>query len=183
MSKAATKTTGQDAAQELEQARRGVQDLLDRIKDGDEKVGPEDLEKAESRVRFARARLEGEERRREEEAERERLRRIEQLQERAAKELDPAPIRKLREKAEEAMSAYVAACVKHDDSVHEIGHELATLGPLPDDVRTDPAGTMLRRAAGREVNLIRPMVQVSDIARSAYRRHVERGYVDLEKPY
>ena len=68
MSETTTETREQAAAREQELAQRGVEEVLERIKDADERVEPEDLEEAESRVRFAKARIEGLERRKEEEA-------------------------------------------------------------------------------------------------------------------
>jgi hypothetical protein len=180
MSKTATKTTEQDAAAELEQAEQGVREILDRIKDGDKKVGPEDLEKAESRVRFARARLEGEERRREEEAERERLQRLEELKERAAKEFGPETVQGLREKAEKALSAYVAACVAHNTAIEEVADELSILGPLPAGWRIEhgSAGRTFS-AGGHSVFHIRPTNEVSRIAYDALREHIPHGAIEL----
>src|SRR5215203_7238591 len=83
MSEATMETREQAATRDLERAQRGVEEVLERIKDADERVGPEDLEAAESRVRFAKARLEGLERKKQEEAEQARRDRIEALKERA----------------------------------------------------------------------------------------------------
>src|SRR5215203_7341222 len=117
MSETTTETRKQAAARDLEQAQRGVEEILERIKDADEGVGPEDLEEAQSRVRFAKARLEGLERKKQEEAEQARRDRIEALRERALA-LDPAHMRKLEEKAIKALDAIVGG--------------LSTLGPLPE---------------------------------------------------
>jgi hypothetical protein len=88
MSETTTETREQAAAWDLEQAQRGVEEVLERIKDADKQVGPEDLEAAESRVRFAKARLDGLERKKQEEAEQARRDRIGALKERALT-LDP----------------------------------------------------------------------------------------------
>src|SRR5215204_4384691 len=104
MSETTTETREQAAARDLERAQRGVEEVLERIKDADELVGPEDLEKAQSRVRFAKARIEGLERKNQEEAERARRDRIGPLTERALA-LDPAHMRKLEEKARKALDA------------------------------------------------------------------------------
>ena len=84
-------TTTKTPAAELEQAQQEVEEVLERIKAGDPKVKPEDLEDAERRARFAGARVEGEERRREEEAERQRLQRLEELQKQVVREARPRP--------------------------------------------------------------------------------------------
>jgi hypothetical protein len=172
-----------DPARELERAERGVAEVLERIKAGDPKVKPEDLEAAESRVRFARALVEGEERRREEEAERERLERVRAVVERAASELDPAPVEKLGAAAREALSAYVAACVAHNARVEEISSELDLLGPLPEGVEVDHSFSSGPRVTtgGRTVPSVRPMVKVSTMAHEVLREHI-RGYIDLERP-
>jgi hypothetical protein len=179
-----TGTKAQTAEQALEQAERGVEEVLERIKDGDEEVGPEDLEAAESRVRFARARIEGEERRRIEEAERERLERIDALKERALA-LDPKALRKLEEAARKALSAYVASCVAHNVKVEEIAGELELLGPLPEGFGVDwssSSGPSVT-AGGRRSATIRPMVNVAAMAREALREHIPHGFIDLEQPY
>lgn len=173
-----------DAARELEQAQREVQEVLDRITDGDKEVGPEDLEAAERNVRFAHARLEGEERRREEEAERGRLRRLEELRERALSELDPEPILKARERARKALDAYIAACVEHNAKLDEIAGELSSLEPLPEgwSVHHGSDGASLS-AGGHSMRQTRPMVAVSEMARDTLRAHLRGGYIDLERPY
>jgi hypothetical protein len=136
MSETTTETREQAAARELELAQRGVEEVLERIKDADERVGPEDLEEAESRVRFAKARIEGLERRKEEEAEQARRDRIEALKERALA-LDPARLRKLEEKARKALDAYVAAGAAYRVELNAIVGELSALGPLPDGLEID----------------------------------------------
>jgi hypothetical protein len=178
-----TKTIEQGPARELERAEREVEEVLERIKAGDEKVKPEDLESADSRLRFARARLEGAERRQAEEAERKRLQNLRAVKERVAKELDPAPIHKLREKAAVALDAYIAACVSHNARLDEIAHLLLGLEPLPKDwaVRDGSDGVSLT-AAGQDVWRLRPMVEVSAIAHEKLRAHLP-GYIDLEQPY
>lgn len=182
MSKTATKP--QDAAQELERAEQEVQEVLDRIKDVDKDVGPEDLEAAERRVRFARARLEGEERRKEEEAERERLQRIEELKERAASDLDPEPVRKLRRKAEKALSDYVAACEEYDRRIKDVADELPPLEPLPDEWRVEHTSAGPALAVGNfNARPIRTIATVSEMAHSVLREHISRGFIDLENPY
>ncbi len=167
---------------DLERAERAVEEVLDRIKGGDRKVGPDDLEAAESRVRFARARLEGEERRREEEAENARLERLEELKERANKELDPEPMRKLRKKAEAAVSAYVAACEAHNRTVDEIAGELSNLEPLPDgwSLYAGSSGRTFT-AAGRSVRPIHTISEVSRIAYEMLRKHIPRGFIDFDR--
>ena len=139
MSETTTETREQAAARDLEQAQRGVEEVLERIKDADERVGPEDLEKAQSRVRFAKAQLEGLERRKEEEAEQARRDRIEALTERALA-LEPAHMRKLEEKARKALDAYVAAGAAYRVELNAIVGELSTLGPLPDGLEIDLNG-------------------------------------------
>jgi hypothetical protein len=136
MSETTTETREQAVARDLEQAERGVEEVLERIKDADERVGPEDLEAAESRARFAKARIEGLERRKEEEAEQARRERIEALKERALA-LDPAHVRKFEEKARKALDAYVAAGASYRAELDGIVGELSTLGPLPDGLKID----------------------------------------------
>jgi hypothetical protein len=52
MSEATMETREQAAARDLEQAQCGVEEVLERIKDADERVGPEDLEeRAKERIR------------------------------------------------------------------------------------------------------------------------------------
>lgn len=183
MSKAATKT--QNAAEELEQAQQGVQEVLDRIKDGDKKVGPDDLETAERRVRLAKARLEGEERRKAEEAERERQRRLEELKERAASELDLGPIEDLRKAAAEALSTYAGALVAREASIDGIAgdlFDLSGLGPLPEGWSVD-SRTSGRSFAidGHPPQRVRPITEVSRIAYESLREHIPYGFIDLEK--
>lgn len=169
-----TKTKEQNVAVELEWAQRNAEDVLQRIRAGDEKVGPEDLEAAERHVWFVRARLEGEER----------LQRLQELEERAIKELDPNPVRKAREEAEKAHSAYVKACVEYNARLAEIVSELPALEPLPEGwaVEDTSAGANLT-AGGHHARRIRPMVEVSRIAHEQLRKHIPRGYIDLEQPY
>lgn len=177
-----TKAKEQTAAAELERAERGVQEVLERIKDADENVGPEDLEAAESRVRFARARIEGEERRREEEAEKARIARIDALKERALA-LDPGALRKLEEKARKALDAYVAAAAAYKAALDEIGSELQTLEPLPDDtaLAMDANGCSLR-VGSEHRPAERPITVCASAAREALRAHIPRGFIDLESP-
>jgi predicted nucleic acid-binding protein len=179
-----TKTREQSAVQDLERAEREVREVLERIKDGDRKVGPEDLERAERRARFAGARLSGEERRREEEAERARLGRLEELRERTLSELDPAPLEKRKEAAEKALDAYIAACVEHNGKLDRIAGELAGLEPLSEGLGvrhgSDGANLSLK---GRDVRRVRPIVEVAGMARDALRAHLRGGYIDLERPY
>lgn len=136
MSEATMETREQAATRDLERAQRGVEEVLERIKDADERVGPEDLEAAESRVRFAKARLEGLERKKQEEAEQARRDRIEALKERALA-LDPAHMRKLEEKARKALDANVAAGAAYRKELTAIVWELSTLGPMPDGLEID----------------------------------------------
>ncbi len=177
-------TTTKTPAAELEQAQQEVEEVLEQIKAGDPKVKPEDLEDAERRVRFARARVEGEERRREEEAERQRLQRLAKLEEKAVVELDPAPLRKARAEAEKALSEYIAACVAYNARLDEIVSELPALEPLPEEwtVEEGSSGTSLT-VGERRAKRIRPMVEVSQIAHEELREHIPRGYIDLEQPY
>ncbi|MDP9458304.1 MAG: hypothetical protein M3Q60_21575 [Actinomycetota bacterium] len=100
-----TATKAQEAAKELEKAKGGVADVLGRVRAGDPTAQPEDLQRAESRVRFAEARLEAALRIQEEEAERERLGRVEALGRRAVSELDPELMRELTEAVEGALAA------------------------------------------------------------------------------
>ena len=136
MSETTTETREQAASRDLEQAQRGVEEVLERIKDADEGVGPEDLEAAESRVRFAKARLDGLERKKQEEAEQARRDRIGALTERALA-LDPGGLRKLEEKARKATDAYVAAGAAYRKELTAIVWELSTLGPMPDGLEID----------------------------------------------
>jgi hypothetical protein len=178
----ATKAPEQDATRELEQAQRGVQEVLDRIKDGDEQVGPEDLEAAESRVRFARARLEGEERRKEEEAERARTDRIEALRERALA-LDIGHVRKLEGKARKALDTYVAAAVAYRNELNEVVQELHGLGPLPDDLSITLAPNGYSLQAGPEHRPTEwPMSVCASMAKDGLKTHIPRGAIDLERP-
>jgi hypothetical protein len=179
-----TETKGRTAAEELERAEQEAREILERVRAGDKRTGPEDLEAAERRVRFARARLEGEERRNAEEAERERLGRIEEIGKRAASELDPEPLRKLGQKAERALSAYVGACVTRNVRLEEIASELEALAPLPRGVvvdRSRSAGARIS-AGGREASPVRPVAEVSSMAHAALREHIPRGFIDLESP-
>jgi hypothetical protein len=137
MGETTTQTREQAAARDLEQAQRGVEEVLERIKDADDGVGPEDLEAAESRVRFAEARIEGLERKKKEEAERARRDRIEALKDRALA-LDPDALRKLEEKARKALDAYVAPAAAYRKELTAIVWELSTLGPMPDGLEIDP---------------------------------------------
>ena len=136
MSETTTETREQAAARDLEQAQRGVEEVLERIKDADERVGLEDLEAAESRVRFAKARLDGLERKKQEEAEQARRDRIEALTDRALA-WDPGALRKLEEKARKALDAYVAAGAAYRKELTAIVWELCTLGPMPDGLEID----------------------------------------------
>lgn len=182
----ATRTAEQNAerstAEELEAAEQGVQEVLDRIKDGDKQVGPEDLEAAESRVRFARARLEGEERRRVEEAERARTDRIDALKERALA-LDPKAIRKLEEKARKALDAYVAAATSYKSELDTVASELLALEPLPDDLTITPGGSGHSLSVGSERRPPEhPITVTTGIAKDVLKTHITRGFIDLERP-
>ncbi|MDP9458064.1 MAG: hypothetical protein M3Q60_20340 [Actinomycetota bacterium] len=144
-----------------------------------------DRQRAESRVRFSEARLEAA-RRIEEEAERERLGRVEALGRHVVSELDPEPIRELAEAAKGALAAYVAACVARNATLEGITRELEGLGPLPDGYavdRTRLIGPRLLVGPDFEAGWLRPMVDVSEMARAALREHIPRGYIDLEQPY
>lgn len=135
-------------------------------------------------VRFGRARLEGEERRREEEAERERLQRIEELKERAISELDPEPVRKLRGKAEKALSDYVAACEEYNRRTKDVADELPPLKSLPDEWRVKHTSTGPALGVGNfSARPIRTIAMVSEMAHSVLREHIPRGFIDLENPY
>jgi len=177
-----TKAREQTAAAELEQAEQRVREVLERFKDADENVGPEDLEKAESRVRFARARIEGEERRREEGTEKARTDRIDGLKRRALA-LDPGALRKLEEKARRALDAYVAAAVAYKADLNEITSELHTLEPLPDDkaLAIGANGHSLRVGSEHHPTE-RPMTVCASAAKEALRTHIPRGFIDLESP-
>ncbi len=177
-----TKAKDQDAATELEQAEQKVEEVLERIKNLDPKVGPEDLEAAERDVRFARARLEGEERRREEEAERARTERIEALKERALA-LDPGAIRKLEEKARGALDAYVAAATAYSAELNEIVMELHSLQPLPGDLEIVMGGSGHSLRVGSEQRSPEHRITVTaNMARDVLRTHITRGFIDLEHP-
>jgi hypothetical protein len=174
------------AGEELAQAEQKVEEVLDRIKDGDPKATPKVLEDAERRVRFARARVEGEESRQAEEAERERLQRIEELRERAIKDLDLEAVQKARQKARQkaakALDGYIVAIAESNARIAEIATELDGLAPLPDDVSTGSGsyGSTLS-VAGRDYRPQREVVLVADLAREQLRGHV-RGIIDLEEP-
>jgi hypothetical protein len=177
-----TTTQKQDAATELEIAERGVQEILDRIKDGDEQVGPEDLEAAESRVRFARARLEGEERRREEEAEKARTEHIDALRQRALA-LDKGHLRKLEEKARKALDAYVAAAVAYRTELNEVVQELSGFGSLPGDIDIVLGAEGHSLSVGSEHRPRElPITVCSRIAYDVLRAHLPRGHINLERP-
>ena len=178
-----TETKGRTAAEELERAEQGVREVLERIKDADEKIGPEDLEAAESRVRFARARIEGEKRRREEEAQRARLAHIGALKKRALA-LDPGALRKLEEKARKALDAYVAAATAYKAAdLSEICPELHTLEPLPDGLALalSPNGHSLRIGSEHRPTE-RPITVCASAASETLRAHIPRGFIDLERP-
>jgi hypothetical protein len=149
MSETTTETREQAASRDLERAERGVEEVLERIKDADERVGPEDLEAAESRVRFAKARLDGLERKKQEEAEQARRDRIEALKERALA-LDPGGLRKLEEKARKALDAYVAAGAAYRKELTATVYELSTLGPMPDGLELDLTPDNYGMTAGSE---------------------------------
>jgi hypothetical protein len=149
MSETTTQTREQAASRDLERAQRGIEEVLERIKDADERVGPEDLEAAESRVRFAQARLEGLERKKREEAEQARRNRIGALIERALA-LDPGGLRKLEEKAKKALDAYVAAGAAYRVELNAIVGELSTLGPLPEGLELDLNGGGYGMTVGSE---------------------------------
>ena len=149
MSETTTETREQAASRDLEQAQRGVEEVIERIKDADKRVGPEDLEGAESRVRFAKASLEGLERKKEEEAEQARRDRIGALKERALT-LDPGGLRKLEEKARKATDAYVAAGAAYRKELTAIVWELCTLGPMPDGLELDLAPDNYRMTVGSD---------------------------------
>lgn len=174
-----TDTRELEAARELEQAENAVREVLDRIKDGDGGVGPEDLEAAESRVRFAKARIEGLKRRKEEEAEQARRDRIEALKERALA-LDLTAVRKLEEKATKALDAYVAAGAAYRADLNEIVWELSTLGPLPDGLELDLSPSGYGMAVGSER---RPTERPNSVcARMAYevlQTHMPGEQIDL----
>jgi hypothetical protein len=181
-----TATKAQEAAKELEKAKGGVEDVLGRVRAGDPTAQPEDLQRAESCVRFAAARLEAALRIQEEEAERERLGRVEALGRRAVSELDPELMRELTEAARGALSAYVAACVEHNGKLDDLARKLEGLGPLPDGYavdRTRLIGPRLLVAGDFEAGWSRPMVDVSDMARAALSEHIPHGYIDLNSPY
>src|SRR5215208_8138093 len=152
MSETTTETREQAAARDLEQAQRGVEEVLERIKDADKRVGPEDLEEAESRVRFAKARIEGLERKKQEEAEQARRDRIEALTERVLA-LDPGALRKLEEKARKALDAYVAPAAAYRKEINAIVLELSMLGPLPDGLEISLDGSGYEMTVGSEQRL------------------------------
>ncbi len=175
-------TKEQTAAAELRQAEQDVEKLLERIKNGDRKVGPEDLEAAERRVRFAQVRLEGEERRKEEEAEKARIDHIETLKERALA-LNRRSIRKLEEKARKALDAYVAAAVAYTAELNDIAQELASLEPLPRDLTLTLGADGHSLTVGSEHRAPeRSIVVCSSMAKEVLRAHIPRGFIDLERP-
>ena len=179
MSETATDTREQDATRELEQAERGVEEILGRIKDSDEQVGPEDLEAAESRVRFAKARIEGLKRRKEEEAEQARRERIDVLKKRALA-LDEGAVGKLEEKARKALDAYVAAATAHRTELNGIVQELDGLRPLPDDLELEmhPDGYGLTSGPERR-RPITPIAACTVMAHETLQAHMPRQETGL----
>ena len=167
MSETTTETREQAAARDLEQAQRGIEEVLERIKDADERVGPEDLEEAQSRVRFAKARLEGLERKKQEEAEQARRDCIGALRERALA-LDPVHVRKLEEKARKVLDAYVAVGAAYRKELNAIVGELSTLGPLPEGLEIDLNGDGYGMSVGSERRSTeRPVVVCARMAHEA----------------
>ena len=178
MSETTADTREHEAARNLEQAERAVEEVLERIKDGDEGTGAEDLEAAESRVRFARARIEGLKRRKEEEAEQARRDRIDALKERALA-LEPGPLRKLEEKARKALDAYVSAGAAYRRELDGVVWDLPTLGPLPDNLKLDltPDGYEMEADSERRATE-RPAQVCVRMAHEVLQTHMP-GAVDL----
>jgi hypothetical protein len=144
-----------------------------RIKSGDPEVGFEDLEQAERRIRFARVKVEGEEQRKGEEVERERLERIATLFDKGKETQDPKRLEKLKVAADKALDALVAELVARNEALGEIATELDLLGPLPKGVDFDhgSAGPNLS-VDGREYRSSRPAPLIRDQALEVLRRHI-----------
>jgi hypothetical protein len=158
------------------------EEVISRIKANDRTVTQETLEDGERALRFARFRVAGEESRREEEAERAWLQRLEELREKAIKELDSAKIEKLEAAARKALDAYISACVADNILMGEFAVEFEGLAPLPDGVTVNHGsygpGVSLD---GRDYRPRRLVALVADLAREQLREHVP-GFIDLEKP-
>lgn len=141
-------------------------------------VDRRELEAAEARARFARARIEGLKRRKEE-AEQARRDRIEALKERALA-LDPGAVRKLEEKARKALDAYVEVADAYGTELNGIVQELSALGPLPEDLELDTSPDRHGLVAGPERRApINPIAVCTVLAYEVLRTHMPRREIDL----
>jgi hypothetical protein len=168
------------AAAELERAEQGVREVLERIKDADEKIGPEALEAAERRVRFCEARLEGARRREAEEAEEERLRSLADVAELTQDRVKAAGVQKARKAAEKALETYVAACMAHNEAVDEAAGVFLSQRDLPRGYAVDMGrdGHSIVLGSGT-IRRVRPMVEVRDMGLEVLGRHLRGGYISL----
>jgi hypothetical protein len=174
----------EDIATELKQAQRGMEEILERIKDGDPEGTPEALEDAERRVRLAWARVggdvEGDKHRLAEEAERDCLQRLEELRERAIKDLDLEPLHKAREKLERALDGFVEESLKYNARLANIIYELPTLASLPEGWFIDATSAGLTMQMGLDTKpgkFVRPMVEVRDLGQEVIHRKLGCEYI------
>jgi len=162
---------------ELEAARAALEDVLEEVSRG--RGTEQDLETAQTRVKFWEVRLEGAHRQVAEEAEQERTDRINALKERALA-LDEGTVKKLEEKARKALDAYVAAALAHRTELAEIVQELSELGELPEGLELDMQPTGYGMVVGSERRApVDPMAGCIVMAYDVLRTHMPRLQIDL----
>jgi hypothetical protein len=177
----------EDITTELKRAQRSMEEILERIKDGDPEGTPEALEYADLRVRLAWARVGGGVKPRlDEEAERDCLQRLEELRERAIKDLDLEPVHKAREEMERALDGFVKESQKYNDRLENIVMELPTLAPfleLPEGWSVNyyfPGSPPLQMGPDTEpAEFVYPVEEVCDLAHEVHQRHLRQTHISL----
>ncbi len=176
--------TVEQAQAELRQAEAALQALHERLSRGDTSITPAAFEKAESAVRFHRARLVGAERHAEALAEQARLERLEQLRQTLPPTLDPAPVEGARQALETAIHGWVAACRAYQNQLDDARDLLtdASLHPLPGWFGLGQQMGSLR-VDGQTYRPEGPQRVIRDIAEAAVRQfYGSRQIFDLSRP-
>ena len=167
----------------IAEAERDLAALHERLTTGDAAIGADDLHRAESAVRFARARRTAAERAEAQRVEQQRRDLLAALEQRLAG-FDGGKVAGLRKRAADALDAYAAAMAAWNDQLAEVRDELAALGShLPATVDTGSPGNGYGVTIGA-TNVPRQRMQtsVAGIALEAVRRHAGRAQISLDNP-
>lgn len=157
-----------DAAGTLAAAEGHLAEVNRRIDSGDPTVVADDLLRAETEVRIARARLEVAERQAQAKAEQERRDRLGAIRKEVAEKVNPDALAPHAKKLEAALEAWVLACREYEDTRTELWNELTVLG------FTVSPGEPIDRPAPIQHT-------IRQAATEAIRKHFPRMDVDLNR--